>query len=175
MPDKRQITISIGSFVIVVLLIILFVIVNSTKSKESDNIDETLIEDIVSEDSKAAPDQENSAKDLPLVKQDIEADNKTSLVKPVISSWNISGKKLNVRGYIPSILEDGGNCIFKLLAENDSEVLSIITRGLMDVSKTTCPSVDFNIASLSKGSYSIILSYSSPGFEGISQSQEITL
>ena len=97
----------------------------------------------------------------------VETENGKKQVSPIITGAD----ELEVNGYIPSILEEGGSCIAKFT--KDSETLEFSSSGFGNVSYTNCEPI--TVSGLGKGTWSVVLSYSSPTAEGISQASKVEI
>jgi hypothetical protein len=122
-----------------------------------------------------------AAQDLPAVKQEDSANtdestgqtaDTTNEVSPQVTSATLNGDQLTVRGFVPSIVENGGECTFVLENADGAVVSSAKTTGFTDVSSTVCPYHEFDVSGLGSGAYSVYLEYESNSYNGRSEAME---
>lgn len=96
------------------------------------------------------------------------ASNKKS-VTPVISSWgqNRQTKNVEIGGYVPGILENGGTC--KLTLKNSGQEITESKVANPDAQSTSCGLITIVRSRLSAGTWTATLSYISSTSEGTSQ------
>jgi len=85
-------------------------------------------------------------------------------VTPIITS----ASKSEIRAYVPGIVEVDGTCM--ATATQGSQVVTGSSAGFDNVSTTQCEPIPINLGS---GSWSVIVTYSSPTAEGTSQAEEV--
>lgn len=73
------------------------------------------------------------------------------------------------RGYVSNVFEDGGTCT--ITYTKGSQKVTGSSEGIMDVNKTTCPTITVPV--LSSGDWTAVLSYSSPKISGSSAPQTV--
>lgn len=121
----------------------------------------------------AAPTESSSPSDpAPTSKPTNEAP--ASVIEPVISvaGVDVDGRNVSFSGYVAGVIESGGICVFT--AEHDGESVAVRTDAAADRSTTACGLVSEPIASFTKGTWVITLSYSSDA-NGAVASQPVTL
>lgn len=97
-----------------------------------------------------------------------ETSNGKVKVTPVITSANQS----NVSAYVPGVFEEGGTCTATL--KQGSSTVTHTSEGFGNASYTQCAPLDLSTLSFpSKGTWSLIVSYTSSSSEGASNSQNI--
>ncbi len=102
------------------------------------------------------------------------SDDNLKSVTPILSRWNGSTDPVEVAGYVPNVLEDGGTCSY--VFTKDSLTFTKTSAGFQDVSHTTCTPVDVNRNSFSQtGSWSVVLKYKSSTYSGASNQQNLTI
>jgi hypothetical protein len=77
----------------------------------------------------------------------------------VVASVDPDGKAVTTTGYVDGIIEDGGSCAFTLTSGGSSVTTS--TTGQADTSTTSCGQGITPIEKLSRGSWSVVLTYTS--------------
>jgi|SRR3989344_1317864 len=85
-------------------------------------------------------------------------------ITPIITS----ASKTEVRAYVSGIIEEGGTCT--ATATQGSQTISATGSGFDNVSYTQCAPISINLGS---GTWSIVVSYSSPAAEGKSQAKVV--
>jgi hypothetical protein len=77
----------------------------------------------------------------------------------VVASVDADGKAVTTSGYVDGIIEDGGSCAFTLTSGSSS--VTTTTTGQADTSTTSCGQGITPIEKLSRGSWSVVLTYTS--------------
>ncbi len=92
-------------------------------------------------------------------------------VNLVMTSW-VASPNVEVRGYVPSIIEEGGTCTLTLTQDTQQVTESKVAAA--DASSVTCGLITVARARLSSaGTWTAVLSYSSNTYEGVSTSNKI--
>lgn len=91
------------------------------------------------------------------------SDNK-KIVAPIIT--NTSGL---ISAYVTGVFEEGGTCTATFV--KDGETRSKTSAGFQNASYTQCAPIDLESGFLSKGTWSVVVSYASPTAEGASVSK----
>jgi hypothetical protein len=77
----------------------------------------------------------------------------------VVASVDADGKAVTTSGYVNGIIEDGGSCAFVLTSVASS--VTTTTTGQADRSTTSCGQGSTPIGELSRGSWNVVLTYTS--------------
>ncbi len=77
----------------------------------------------------------------------------------VVASVDADGKAVTTSGYVSGIIEDGGSCAFALTSE--ASTVTTTTTGQADRSTTSCGQASTPIGELSRGSWNVVLTYTS--------------
>lgn len=77
----------------------------------------------------------------------------------VVASVDANGKAVTTSGYVNGIIEDGGSCAFVLTSGASS--VTTTTTGQADRSTTSCGQGSTPIGELSRGSWNVVLTYTS--------------
>lgn len=101
--------------------------------------------------------------------QQAEQPSAKKSVQPVISFWGQSqpGADLEIGGFVPGVIEDGGKCLLRL--EKQGKRVEASLDGKKDASSTSCSVFTVQSTQLSKGTWDIVLDYSSSTSSGTSQ------
>lgn len=91
-------------------------------------------------------------------------------VTTVLTSWGPKGQSIEARGSV-SVVESGGTCT--LTATKGSQSASQSIAATPNAQNVSCGLITIPSSSLTPGSWSITLSYSSTASEGISQAQTV--
>ncbi len=95
----------------------------------------------------------------------------SSNVTPIISSANDLGDSIEVRAYIPGIVEASGTCTLTLT--KDSQQVTATSAGVDNVSQTICTPLYVNQSELSLGTWSVTVSYKSAKSAGTSTQKSV--
>jgi hypothetical protein len=77
----------------------------------------------------------------------------------VVAAVDADGKAVTTSGYVNGIIEDGGSCTFTLSSVGGS--VTATTTGQADTSTTSCGQGITPIEKLSRGSWNVVLTYTS--------------
>jgi hypothetical protein len=77
----------------------------------------------------------------------------------VVASVDVDGKAVTTSGYVNGIIEDGGSCAFTLTS--GAATVATTTSGQADTSTTSCGQGVTPIDKLSRGSWNVVLTYTS--------------
>ncbi|NEN07008.1 hypothetical protein G3T36_14175 [Diaminobutyricibacter tongyongensis] len=77
----------------------------------------------------------------------------------VVASVDADGKAVTTSGYVNGIIEDGGSCAFVLTS--GASTVTTTTAGQADRSTTSCGQGSTPIGRLSRGSWNVVLTYTS--------------
>lgn len=81
-----------------------------------------------------------------------------SSIVPVLTQWGEYNGNIEVVGYVPGIVEDGGTCTYTF--SQGSSTFNKETKGVDNVSTTSCPTVSVPTSQFSpKGTWSVTLTY----------------
>ncbi|HXE10119.1 MAG TPA: hypothetical protein VN554_01710 [Verrucomicrobiae bacterium] len=108
-------------------------------------------------------------------KQQLEnqQNNPSSDSKPKIGVVITYLSTTEARGYASGVFEDGGTCTLTL-TKGSAKVTGTST-AVADVNKSTCGPISINQSQLSSGTWTAVLSYSSPSGSGSSDSQTLNV
>lgn len=95
-----------------------------------------------------------------------------SSVTPIMTTWSAT-PNVEVRGYVPGINEDGGTCTLTLT--KGGQTVTASGAATPDATTVSCGLITINWGKLSPGAWSATLSYSSPHYEGGSNSNTINV
>ena len=103
------------------------------------------------------------------------ADGQKQSVTPIISYWGQVGgnSDLEVNGYVPNIVERGGECKATLI--KGSESVSVAKSALDDAQSTSCGLMVVARNKLSAGDWQLVLSYESTKSKGSSEPVTVTI
>lgn len=100
--------------------------------------------------------------------------NSKKSVSPVITYFGDIGENIEVSSYVSGVFEDGGTCMATFT--NGSSSFSKTATGSSNVSNTTCHNIDVAKTEFSpKGTWSLIIKYSSSSSEGTSESKTLEI
>jgi hypothetical protein len=94
-----------------------------------------------------------------------QADKKEATVG--ISYAGVTGENLEIRAFTPSIIEGTGTCTATLTKAGETAVTES-SEAFIDASSTICKPIFVPVSKLSKGTWSIDVSFSSPTHKGSS-------
>lgn len=78
-----------------------------------------------------------------------------------IANVDTNGENVSVGGYVSGIVEDGGICTFVLTDSVTKATVTVTGTGISNARTTSCGTHQSPIASFTKGSWTIVLSYKS--------------
>lgn len=87
----------------------------------------------------------------------------TSVV--TIAAADVDGMTVTVAGYVTQISEDGGSCTFSLTSALDGSVVEVPSTAAANVATTSCGTVQVPVAELAKGTWSVVLHYTSDSWD----------
>lgn len=99
--------------------------------------------------------------------------NQSSDSKPKIGVVITYLSTTEARGYASGVFEDGGTCTLTL-TKGSSKITGTST-AVADVNKSTCGPISIDQSQLSSGTWTAVLSYSSPSGTGSSESQTLNV
>ncbi|HEV7567562.1 MAG TPA: hypothetical protein VGO31_16565 [Microbacteriaceae bacterium] len=79
----------------------------------------------------------------------------------VIAGVDLDGKHVSVSGYVSGLIEEGGSCLFSVTPKNGGAAVTIPNTGIKNVMNTSCGTVQSPIANFTRGSWSVVLKYTS--------------
>jgi cytoskeletal protein RodZ len=94
-----------------------------------------------------------------------QADKKEATVG--ISYAGVTGENLEIRAFTPSIIEGTGTCTATLTKSGETAVTES-SEAFIDASSTICKPIFVPVSKLSKGTWSVDVSFSSPTHKGSS-------
>lgn len=116
------------------------------------------------------PNPTNVATDAPAT---TTAANSEVPVSLTYSGWNASAKEVLVGGFVPGVVETGGNCTLTL-TKGDLSARNTTT-ATPTASSTSCGQMKVPGAQLSSGVWTAFITYRSPAHHGTSRSVEVTI
>jgi hypothetical protein len=78
-----------------------------------------------------------------------------------IAGVDLDGKHVSVSGYVSGLIQDGGSCVFVATPKSGAAPITIPNTGIKNVMNTSCGTVQSPIANFSRGSWSVVLKYTS--------------
>ncbi|MFO0920846.1 MAG: hypothetical protein U0451_04210 [Candidatus Saccharimonadales bacterium] len=98
-----------------------------------------------------------------------EPTNPSSHVTPIISYAGQFDSLVELSGFIPSKIEDGGTCT--AIFSNDKAVVTKTSSAVKDATTTRCSLISFPTTELTpKGNWNVVLQYKSTSSQGTSSS-----
>ena len=82
-----------------------------------------------------------------------------------IAAADPDGTTVTVAGYVTQVSEDGGSCTFELTSALDASVVEAASTSAANVDTTSCGTVQVPITELTKGTWSVVLHYTSDSFD----------
>lgn len=79
-----------------------------------------------------------------------------------IAAMDVDGQHVTVAGYVAGIIEGGGTCRYELASVLSGVVVTVGTEGISNARNTSCGSVQVPVGQLSKGPWSVSLTYVMP-------------
>ena len=164
-------------FILVVgSVLVYFFVIKGNEQKPQQETGDSYTTDYVNLDppSEAEKDAATAKKDEIINNSDSQNSNPTSSVSPVISTWSQSSKKnLELSGFVPGIVEDGGKCI--LVMEKDSNKVTTEKSAKSDAQSTICGVIEVDITKLSTGIWKTTLNYESAKYKGSSDKVDVEI
>ena len=145
----------------------------SDKTATTGNSGETINYAPATEEEKRQADQHKES----LAKQQEEEQNQppasgTKNVTPIITDAGQYGDKVEVRAYVPSVVESGGKCTFTF-KKGSSQVKRTIDT-IPGPQSTQCDTVTVPVSEFpSKGTWALTVSYASASSSGTSSTQNV--
>lgn len=123
-------------------------------------------------ETEAFKESQGSGNDSPSITPSVPGQIKT--VTPVITSWgqNPQTKDVEVSGFVPGVIENGGSCTVTL--EKDGQKVTKSATGTANAQNVSCGLITIPFSEISAGTWNILLSYSSSTASG-SSSQNVSL
>jgi hypothetical protein len=90
-----------------------------------------------------------------------------------IAGVDVDGLHLTVGGFVTLVAEDGGSCTFTLTSEVSGANVTAATEGVANGTNTSCGSTQVSLSSLTRGSWKVVLTYSSTAFKLASAPTEV--
>ncbi|MDQ1581480.1 MAG: hypothetical protein QOD05_2255 [Microbacteriaceae bacterium] len=78
-----------------------------------------------------------------------------------IAGVDLDGKNVSVSGYVSGVIQDGGSCEFVLTPKSGTAAVTIPNTGIQNVMNTSCGTVQSPISNFARGSWSVVLKYTS--------------
>lgn len=118
---------------------------------------------------------EIKAGEMPQNEETENNDLNKGVVTPIISTWtqNRETKNLEVNGFVPAMVEDGGTCALTL-RRNGAEIKKI-KLAQADAQTTTCGIIEVERGELSAGKWTATITYSSIKYGGTSAEVEMEI
>ena len=91
----------------------------------------------------------------------------------VVAGLDVDGANVSASGYVSGVVEEGGVCQF-VFTGSSGEVTAEST-GVYDANSTSCGLVQVPSSSFTRGSYSLVLKYSSPTTETVSEPMAVEI
>lgn len=154
----------IGGILLAVAIVAatLFVLRDDKTTPAADNTDNGIDYSPATEEEKADSDRQ---KEVDAGRDDTP---QTNNVTPVIVDAKQYGGEIEVRAYVPGIIEDGGACTITITKGQSTVVRR--TEGAQDATNTNCGSIAIPRSEFSSaGQWSVVVSYSSAKYSGSSQ------
>lgn len=82
-----------------------------------------------------------------------------------IAAADVDGATVTVAGYVTQISEEGGSCTFALTSALDGSVVEAPSTAAANVATTSCGTVQVPVAELAKGTWSVVLHYTSDSWD----------
>ena len=82
-----------------------------------------------------------------------------------IAGADVDGTTVTVAGYVTQVSEEGGSCAFELTSELDGTTVDVQSTPAANMGTTSCGTVQVPVSSLSKGTWSVVLKYSSDALD----------
>ncbi len=79
-----------------------------------------------------------------------------------IAGVDVDGAHVSVSGYVTGIIENGGTCAYVATEVSSGNAVTIPGSGISNVQNTSCGTSQEPIATFNKGSWTVVLHYSSP-------------
>ena len=142
-------------------------------------------QDIESEDTiNYSPPTEQEIEDSQNAKKRGDAENQTkestdtsqsskSTVPVAISSAEIINDNLEVRAFTPRVIEGSGTCTATV--SSGSKSVTAKSAAFVDVSSSICEPIFISVSKLSSSMWQVVVDYSSPNAQGISQPVMVTI
>lgn len=95
-------------------------------------------------------------------------------VKPIITYAGQFGSDIEIGGYVPGIMEDGGECTAQL--KKDGVVLEKRVKSIRNANSVDCPAMIFELSKIpSKGIWSVTIAYYSSSASGVSEVKNLEI
>ena len=136
------------------------------------NMNKTDAEKQASDNLKKNPQDkvQNNQTDTPATPS-VDAASGKKQANVIITNTGVSGGNVSVSGFVTNIVESDGSCVYTFT--NGSSKVVKTTDVLPNATSTTCATTTFPASDLSQsGTWSVVLSYSSPESAGISAATE---
>jgi hypothetical protein len=78
-----------------------------------------------------------------------------------IAAVDVDGLHASVAGYVTQVMEDGGRCEFRLSPDTAEAAVRIVGESYANVESTSCGTLQVPIDELARGSWIVVLEYSS--------------
>lgn len=171
--DKKLLV--IGAVLLLVVMAWLAVLSNRSAEQEEQGQEQSQIEEETEQTEEVTETEDEIEEEESLPEAKIDEPVVVPLSdRVVISSTSVSGTTLSVRGYVTSVIEDNGTCLFSLVDASGNEVSSVANVGLADASSTSCGRAQIDVSGLS-GTYTVRLTYSSDNFQEQAAQTEVEL
>jgi len=82
-----------------------------------------------------------------------------------IANVDVDGLNASVGGFVTEVSEEGGACQFVLTRQSDGTVVTVDSVGVANVTTTSCGTSQIPLDTLSKGTWAVVLHYTSPARE----------
>lgn len=147
---------------IAIVAIALFMLRDNKTTSTADKTEDGIDYSPATQEEKADSDRQ---KEVDAGRDDTPPSNN---VTPVIVDASQYGDEIEIRAYVPGIVEDGGTCTIKIT--KGQSTVTERTEALQDASNTSCVSVAIPRSEFSSaGQWSVVVSYSSAKYSGSSQ------
>lgn len=113
----------------------------------------------------------NEQTDTPPVPQ-VDTNSGKQKASVLITNINVADGMVSASGFVTNVIESDGSCVYTF--SSGSNIVTKSSNVLPNPSSTTCETVKFPTGELSAaGTWSVVLSYTSPQSAGISSAKEL--
>lgn len=117
--------------------------------------------------------QETSENKEKILTQIEQPEQSQSTVTPTIVDAGLYDNTVEVRSFIPGIIENGGTCTYEFT--KDSLLVEKKTKAIADATTTRCENLTFDKEELRPGTWSVLVTYTSLQTTGSSTPREIII
>jgi hypothetical protein len=78
-----------------------------------------------------------------------------------IAGVDVDGRNLTVGGFVSGVSESGGTCQYEVSSTTTGVVVKVTNDGVQNAQTTSCGSVQIPIGKFTRGSWQVVLKYSS--------------